>query len=799
VAAKLKDRLNRLASMSGDELADRVRQRLYAHEDVLRWRVGLPHRNPMRRDAVPAPNFFFQQADIDSLCELLKQRLPLQVESIVAQADQICLHRFDLLGYEQLDYGKEIDWHADLIHAKRAPRRLFDDVKYLDFSQVGDSKVTWELNRHQNLVTLAKAHRLTSQPHYATELMAQWKHWTRNNPYPVGINWASSLEVAFRALSWLWVRALLEGSAALTTEFKTELLEMLGTSGRHIERYLSTYFSPNTHLLGEAVALLFIGTLCPELESASGWRQTGWEMVLKESQLQVQADGFHFEQSTYYHVYALDFFLHARLLASHNDFRVPEAFDRTMEKMMNVLCLLGRAGAPARYGDDDGGRLFDPRRNRAEHLLDPLAAGAVLFRRGDFKFVAGDIREETVWLLGTQGVRDFDDLPLTEPSSQSVALAACGLHLMADAGTAQQLVIDAGPQGAATAGHGHADSLSVTINSGGRALLIDPGTFEYVGSEGGREIFRGTPAHNTLVVDRSDQAEAKGPFAWNKLPRTKAEQWITGEHFDLFVGSHDGYARLQHIVLHRRWVFGLKGRFWLVRDVALGSGHHRLDIPWHLAPGLKPEPGNDARFRFADDGEGIAIVAAVENGWARDLITGFWSPAYGRKEPSPVLNFSTVAQLPAEFVTLLTPISSERSDRGELTKIDAVGENQLVRGYRYQAKEEEHSFVFAGAGSHWRLGAWASDAEFLYLGHSPDHPYRLIFCNGSYFEVDGQRVVSCKQMVSRCEMMDKGGNTELLSSDIAAVTVHLNLNRVLMESEVSLLTNSLRGSNRTDH
>ena len=60
-------------------------------------------------------------------------------------------------------------------------------------------------------------------------------------------------------------------------------------------------------------------------------------------------------------------------------------------------------------------------------------------------------------------------------------------------------------------------------------------------------------------------------------------------------------------------------------------------------------------------------------------------------------------------------------------------------------------------------------------------------------------MVSCKQMVSRCEMMDKGGNTELLSSDIAAVTVHLNLNRVLMESEVSLLTNSLRGSNRTDH
>src|SRR5262249_6492760 len=211
--------------------------------------------------------------------------------------------------------------------------------------------------------------------------------------------------------------------------------------------------------------------------------------------------------------------------------------NRTLEKMMNVLCLLGRAGIPPRFGDDDGGRLFDARRNRAEHLLDPLAAGAVLFGRGDFKFVAGAIREETLWLLGAQGVQEFDNLAVSEPSSQSVALMASGLHLMADAGSAQQLVVDAGHQGAATAGHGHADFLSLTVNSAGRALLIDPGTFEYIGPENGREEFRGTAAHNTLTVDRNNQSEAKGPFAWTQMPMCKAEHWIAGEHFDLFVGS----------------------------------------------------------------------------------------------------------------------------------------------------------------------------------------------------------------------------------------------------------------------
>jgi Heparinase II/III-like protein len=393
-------------------------------------------------------------------------------------------------------------------------------------------------------------------------------------------------------------------------------------------------------------------------------------------------------------------------------------------------------------------------------------------------------------------VIEFDQLSVREPSSQSVALSASGFHLLADAASAQQLVVDAGPQGAATAGHGHADSLGVVVNSGGKPLLIDPGTFEYVGPSGERDNFRGTAAHNTLTVDRQDQADAKGPFAWTNLPTCKAEKWITGEYFDLFVGSHDGYARLPHIVLHRRWIFGLKSRFWLVRDLALGSGHHRLDLNWHLAPELNTSDG-DTVFRFADGNEGITIVSNDLAGWSRELVPGFWSPSYGRKQPCSVLNFSTVAQLPAEFVTLLVPLTSEMSAVGKLVSLDVSADSHLSSGYRYQATDEEHTFAFARAGSRWTLGAWSSDAEFLYLGHTPDSPYRLIFCNGTYFEVEGQRVVSCKQAVTRCEMMEVGGRADVRSSDVAAVTVHSSLNRALIEAEVSMLANSLRESHRT--
>src|SRR5208282_3472192 len=128
---------------------------------------------------------------------------------------------------------------------------------------------------------------------------------------------------------------------------------------RYIERYLSTYFSPNTHLLGEAVALFFIGTLCREISAAERWRNLGWKILLEESQRQVRSDGVYFEQALYYQVYALDFFLHARLLASVNGFPIPEPFDNVLKKMLDVVEAISEVGPPEGFGDDDGGRVFN--------------------------------------------------------------------------------------------------------------------------------------------------------------------------------------------------------------------------------------------------------------------------------------------------------------------------------------------------------------------------------------------------------------------------------------------------------
>ncbi len=764
------NRLRRFQRMDRAEIAVRSQQFATARADWLRYRSGhVFEGRGQDLDVRPLGQFFFAPTEVPAVCAVLQRALPTQAAEIVSQAQKLCAHRFDLLGYSDLNYGASIDWHLDAVHGKRGPREPWFKIRYLDFEQAGDSKVTWELNRHQHFVTLAKAYWLTGNAQFVHEIFAQWEQWQKENPYPIGMNWASSLEVALRSLSWIWTFFLLQECPLFTSDLQRRWLSLLNLSGRHIETYLSTYFSPNTHLLGEALALFFLGTLF-RLPSGGRWRELGWSVLVREAEKQVRPDGFYWEQSTYYHVYALDMFLHARILAGRNGIAVPEEFDQTLRRMLNALALLSRGGVPPMFGDDDGGRLFDPRRNRAEHMLDPLATGAVLYGRGDFKFLAQSVKEETIWLLGPKGLADFDSLLSTRPLPSSTALAASGFYLMADFGSGQQLVMDAGPLGAESGGHGHADALSVWLIRDGRNLLRDSGTFEYVGNSGERSRLRSTSVHSTLRVDGHDQARSAGPFSWEGFPTVLVRRWITGQQFDLLEADHDGFSRFSLPVTHRRSVFHRKEAFWVVRDLVAGSGTHRVELAWQVGAGLSEMPPEGSGV-FADANQSLAILTMEGHGWSRELGDENWSPAYGYSEAAPVLRFVAAQELPAEFVTVLVGGAKVGKDLGQLIRAKANPDSG-ASAYQYLQPEGDHSFVFAEKTGSWTQGSWASDADFLYSQH--DRTGRLcllVICNGTYAEFEGSRVVSCDRRVSYAEVSVAGDRWDIFGSEAEHVTL----------------------------
>ena len=756
---------NGLARMPWDEILDRTRQAMRKRADAAFSRAGIDFRREQiaRTPSVPG-KFFFAPEVVESILALVRERLPGRAEQIIKEAEEIRHHRFTLLGYPDLDYGHRIDWHLDAVNQKRAPKRPFYRIHYLEFAECGDSKVIWELNRHQHFVTLAKAYRLTGDRLYLEELLRQKRHWDSENPYPMGINWVSSLEVAFRSLSWLWTLNIVCGSQG-TPDLRSEWLPGLALHGRHIERYLSTYFSPNTHLLGEALALFFLVVLCPELKSARRWKSLGWEILNREAGRQVLSDGFYFEQSTYYHVYALDFFLHAAVLASLNSVPVPEDFRETIRRMSEALFLLSRSGPPPQFGDDDGGRLFDPRRNQSMHMLDPLSTAAVLFERGDFKHLAHDLREETLWLLGEQGAHKWDALKETKVSRQSDALREAGCYVLATAST--QLVADAGPLGAYRGGHGHADALSVCMQIAGHSLLIDPGTSQYVGAGVDRVSFRGTAMHNTLQLDGLDQAEVADVFSWRSLPLARVERWIQAPSCDLFVGYHDGYCRLERPVTHRRWIVSLKNGAFLIRDVVDGSQCHRIDLAWHLGSDLQLV--GDSLFRVKNTPHTLTFLPARRPDWTEELDTRLCSPAYGRKERMNVLKFHANVALPAEFAILL--VASEQSARVMESFQWSEHSDPAVSEYRYRTAGFEYSFIFNQTGNPWHCRTLVSDAKYLCHRRAPETSEESLFlCDGSYASI-GELDLCCSQRVQWAEVNLRDDVQTVSCSDRSALLV----------------------------
>jgi len=746
--------------MDGTELRVRLGQEFHRHCDLLMHRMGVrPGSIRLKQNlAARAGQFFFSGSESLGRAESLRQHLPEEAAAILREADEICGHRFRLLGYENLDFthgggsGKDIDWHLDPVHGQRAALDPWFQIPFLDFAAVGDHKIIWELNRHQHLVTLAKARLLSGDEKYTRELMAQWREWIKANPYPLGINWGSTLEVAFRSLSWIWVDQLLSGTAE-HDEFRTELLPALAFHGRYIERYLSTYFSPNTHLLGEAVALFFLGTLYPQIPGAVRWKESGWKIVQHEAQRQIRPDGVYFEQSLYYHVYALDFFLYARLLAARNGIEIPEAYDAVLGRMLDVVEALAQAGPAEGFGDDDGGRLFNPRRNRTEHMTDPLAPGAVIYSR---QFAAARLTEEAIWLFGNGAVEQLSNAPSPTQTTgvRSVAFPDGGLYVLADSQPcAQALVVDAGPQGVGRSGHGHADALSLRLTMDGRRWLVDAGTGVYISKDPAeRNTFRGTGAHNTMRVDGADQAVADEPFSWTHIPTVQAENWVVGQSFTYFVGSHNGYARLADPVLHRRHVLKIGGALWLVRDVALGQTEHDLEIQWHFAPDLDVQvvgPGRvDISRAGASPGESgestLSLIVPEETVWQTGMAVSrtLISPAYGALQPAPLVRCHARVLLPAEAATAVVTGSALKHREPLIERQLASMGEAAVQVYVLDSHEESHGFYFALGDKEWSFGPWSSDGRALYCRLEREKLAHLVVIGGTYVKWQGQPLLA---------------------------------------------------------
>jgi len=136
-----------------------------------------------------------------------------QRQAILEEADRYLQGKYTLLNLEFEE--PQIDWHLDPQTNITAPLDFALDLNYRQADLVGNVKNIWEKNRHHHLTILALAYSLTQNEDYAIAVEQQLLSWIKENPVLQGVNWASSLELAVRLISWTWCDRLLRGHYGL--------------------------------------------------------------------------------------------------------------------------------------------------------------------------------------------------------------------------------------------------------------------------------------------------------------------------------------------------------------------------------------------------------------------------------------------------------------------------------------------------------------------------------------------------------------------------------------------------------
>ncbi len=551
------------------------------------------------------------------------------VAATVAAADQVVRRTFAFRGQPPVTFAGAVDW---------------------THQPDGNTDWRWDLNRHFYFVTLGQALWYTGEARYAAacaELLADWL--SANPADEAHPNWSDPFEVACRITTWLWAYHLLLAADALTPAAHALFLRGLWMHGAYLDACLELHV-PNNHLLLEVKALAMLGLLLPEFAASERWRARGLALLEREVRRQTCADGAHAERVPHYHRLVAGELLELARLLDMNAAPVPAALAERLPQLAAFELHLQRPdGRLPLFGDSAHG---DP------HIRFQVAeAAAAWLGRAELKRPGARLEAMTVWLVGTEGARRWEALPAAAPAPSR--LFREGGYAVLRTGwqaAGRYLALDCGPFGyPLAAGHGHADALSVEVFADGQPRLVDSGVYSYHLGRRWRQWFRGTRAHNTVVVDGQDQSELLDEGRVWRPARVTVRAWASGERLDWIDAEHDGYQRLPGRVRHRRRVVFVKPDYWLIVDDLAGAGRHAFEALFHLPPETAVTVAADTGAAHAG---GLAILPLAQPGLRVRVDEGWVSFRSGEKQAAPVLTHSLTTEAPARLVTILAPLAA---------------------------------------------------------------------------------------------------------------------------------------------
>ena len=546
-----------------------------------------------------------------------------------------------------------------------------DQHGLLDWHHTGpndDKEWAWGVNRHYPIRDLMDAYLETGNTAYAQKVDKLIKEWVISSlPYPAKKSSTAmwrGLEVSFRIKNWAKVFYGLINDPNLSPA--TRLL-MLSSIPEHAH-YARNFHAQGNWLTMEMSGLAVAATAWPEFKQAQECLAYTKETMTESLAEQIYPDGVQTELTSHYHYVALNNFNQFFETCQEANVSLDSSYVSTLKDMWNYLAYTMR---PDGYGimNNDSDRDF----NR-----DRIIKASDKFDRPDWLHVA------------TNGVEGL--MPKTGPSA---VFPWAGQMIMRSGyeAQAQWTFFDIGPWGS---GHQHNDKLHISISAFGKDFLVDGGRFAYRGevADKFRHYARKSFSHNVVLIDGKSQAAG---------PR-RAEELLSESHytikpdFDYAWNKMDAFEDLEGKAEHKRALFYLRGKAWIVIDQIETDRPRNIQTLWHWHPDCELDtmsPGPSVRTNFPD---GNLIISPVDHlnwelkqikGQEKPQIQGWYSAVYNQVQQATCSNYSTQITESTTFVWLIAPF--EKTQNSASVKIlskdeDAVTLELYSAGEAWQLK-----------------------------------------------------------------------------------------------------------------
>lgn len=609
---------------------------------------------------------------LDELCG------PGERANLLVRAESALAHEVDLLGSGRTTLGDTIDWHTDFKTGFSWPPRYFADIDYNNPGRPSDVKLPWELSRLQWLVPVGQAWLFNRDERYADGAKRILEQWIEANPCGGSVNWACTMEAALRVFTWTWLFHVFSDAPSWREPgFRFRFLRSLYLHVEFTDRHIERSDINGNHFTADAAALVLGGLFFGDGAGPQRWQHEGWRILCEEMPRQVYEDGVDFEASVPYHRLVAELFLWPAMHRSIQGLEVDSAYRERLFSMAKFTkAYIKPNGLAPLWGDADDARAL-PFGMQAinDHRYLPALIGTYLGRLDELAG-ASDGLGEVFWVFGPEAIRRWRQKEASP--ARSVAFEDGGFYVLRS--SVDHVFIDAGPLGlAGRGGHGHNDCLSFEAVLDGVPLVSDCGAYLYTASYEERNRFRSTDLHNTPRVDGQEINRFIRPdYLWNlhndAVPRALA--WHDDNARAGFAAEHSGYQRLQGQVTPRRtWYLDKARHALLVHDRILGDGSHRIEVPLHLAPGVRVDSTADGSIALVAEGRRFHVEwRAVSATFDVVIEPARVSPSYGKVAETVRLVWRARAELPCELMMVLSP----GSVRIEVESMAVLASNSLV-------------------------------------------------------------------------------------------------------------------------